>query len=233
MPNVPSATRPRNAPVPNMTAPSPFKSRNMTLPENRRSNDDVAMICSAPSSPTLDDRHLASGLRQTTRVSGTSVSLLTYCGPSNIPQGMTITTANVLSMAPPSMLIVVRHVASSFAVLEQTGRFCINLISAADLGLVDIFSRPDDAESRFAEGDWRRGWGELPYLETALSSIFCETEATHDYGSQRVFFGRIREIRVNDSVDLGAPDPLVWLNGRPGRVVYSLTDGHDPKSPQP
>lgn len=171
-----------------------------------------------------DDRHFAARLRQTMRVSGTSVSLLTYCANEQRPFGMAVTTANVLSMSPPSMLVVVRQAAPSFPVLEQAGRFCINFITAADLKLVDTFARPDCPERRFSEGEWRRGWQQLPYLETALSSVFCSTEATHDYGEQRVFFGRIHDIKMSGRTDLDAPNPLIWLNGRPGRVVYAAPD---------
>lgn len=172
----------------------------------------------------IEARPFAAKLRQTMRVSGTSVSLLTYCAENETPFGMAVTTASVLSMSPPSMLVVVRHAAPSYRVLEQAGRFCISFITAADLSLVDAFARPDGPEQRFSEGEWRRGWQQLPYLETALSSVFCATEAAHDYGEQRVFFGRIHDIKMSGSINLDAPNPLIWLNGRPGRVVYSESD---------
>ncbi len=118
------------------------------------------------------------------------------------------------------MLVVVKHSSSCFDALVATGRFCISLISSADLELLDVFSRADLSDRRFSFGEWDTGWNGLVYLKSAVSSVFCQVEGSYDYGQDRVFFGRINDIRTKTDIN-DAPDPLVWLNGRPGRVVYA------------
>lgn len=154
------------------------------------------------------------------RLSGISVSLITFQTLGGKLHGFGCTTACAISIDPPSMLFTIRSASADLDLVRDSGKVCVNAIGAGDLDKVEMFTRPDLVAERFSSPDWRHGWEGMPYLASAISNIYCEIEQEHAYGSEQVFFARIMDVRVNEQKSSEQPDPLLWLNGRPGRLVY-------------
>lgn len=161
----------------------------------------------------------AEKLRQSMRASAVSVSLITTHDQDGGYHGMAVTSANSLSMDPPSMMVAINRGASSHAVLMQSRHFCLNLIHDGQMEMLDLFYRSEMRRMRFASPEWKPGLHGLPYLETAIASVFCHVDESHEYGSHTVFFGRIEDIRVSLPADRS--DPLIWINGGPARFTMT------------
>jgi len=156
-------------------------------------------------------QNLANGLRLTMRNAATGVALVTTRDAAGDYHGLAVTTANSLSMSPPSMMFAINHTASAAPVLEQTGLFCVNILSVAHEPILRLFSSSKTRAERFRSPLWHEGPRGLPWLEGCLSSVFCERDAVHEYGSHLVYFGKIIDIfQVEDSA---CPAPLIWQQG--------------------
>ena len=105
------------------------------------------------------------------------------------------------------MLVCVNRAASAHAVIEASGRFCINLIGARQTGLVQAFSSPAQRGQRFASGDWDEHHG-LPYLPDAPASLFCLVRTTLLFGTHEAFVGEVFDMTAN-----GAEKPVAWMDG--------------------
>ena len=168
-------------------------------------------LCIETTEPAL----FAERLRQSMRASAISVSLITTRDQDGSFHGMAVTSANSLSFEPPSMMVAINRNASSHAVLLRSRAFCLNQIHSDQMDMLDLFCRSEMRDARFASPEWQSGLHGLPWLRTAIASLFCRVEETHDYGSHTVFFGRIEDIRISSRID--SPDPLIWINGAPAQ----------------
>jgi flavin reductase (DIM6/NTAB) family NADH-FMN oxidoreductase RutF len=128
--------------------------------------------------------------------------------PTGKPAGLAASAIVPVSMEPPSMMICVNRQASAHAVIEASGRFCINLIGPAQTKLVDAFSNSAKRDERFADD---AGWSErhgLPYLPSAPAGLFCTVRTTLLFGTHEAFVGEVFDITTND-----AEQPVGWLAG--------------------
>jgi flavin reductase (DIM6/NTAB) family NADH-FMN oxidoreductase RutF len=123
------------------------------------------------------------------------------------PAGLAASAVIPVSMAPPSMLVCVNRSASAHAIIEVSGRFCINLIGASQTALVHAFSCSTQRDQRFASGDWEERHG-LPYLPASPGSLFCVIRTTLLFGTHEVFIGEVFDMAAN-----GAERPVGWLEG--------------------
>lgn len=161
-------------------------------------------------------REFAEKLRKSMRASAISVSLVATRDLDGSRHGMAVTSATSLSMEPPSMMVAINRSASSYPVILRSGFFCLNLIHTGQMEMLDRFCRSDLRAVRFDSDEWKAGAHGLPYLETAIASLFCSVDESHDYGTHTVFFGRIDDIRTAPGIDNA--DPLIWINGAPAQL---------------
>ncbi|MDR5653480.1 flavin reductase family protein [Ruixingdingia sedimenti] len=162
-----------------------------------------------------DPPAFAEKLRQSMRASAISVSLMTTRDEDGSYHGMAVTSANSLSMDPPSMMVAINRTASSHPVLMRSRTFCLNMIHNGQMEMLDLFCHSRMRAARFASPEWRPGLRGLPYLDSAIANLFCRIDESHDYGTHTVFFGRIEDIRISPRLD--STDPLIWINGAPAR----------------
>lgn len=165
--------------------------------------------------PPEDKTSLEADFRKVMRRVASGVALVTTRDRNGNPHGFAATTANSLSMDPPSMVVCVNRSASAFPVLDDRQAFCVNLLSIDDRAILDHFSQSHGRHLRFDSARWMEGAEQLPYLEGAPACVFCQTDAHLDYGSHRLLAGRIVDIVTNDN----AGEPLVWFSSTGCRAV--------------
>ena len=165
------------------------------------------MTAQAITEDTLVERFRAS-LR---RVAG-SVFLVTTTDESGRYHGIAVTSAASLSMAPPSMFFAANKSSSIHPILLRTGRFCLNLLADTDEALLQAFSRSDQRARRFSPEHWHLSACGLPVLRGALATQICRIDATHEYGTHTVFFGRVEQVILAENA-AQPPRPMIWLNG--------------------
>lgn len=127
---------------------------------------------------------------------------------------MAATAVSELSMDPPSLLICVNKSASLDAPLSAGAGFCVNILHGDQLDIANTCAGQAKGEARFGFGRWAGDGDESPWLEDAQASFACRQEAAFDYGTHRVFIGRVEQVRLHGEVD-----PLVYVDGRYARVA--------------
>ncbi len=160
----------------------------------------------ADAAQTVQDPALFDAFRQAMRGVASAVYLITARGPEG-DVGMTATAACSLSFDPMSVLISVNRSASLMRTLETTNRFVLNILSREDEAVATAFGSPAGRDERFAAGKWY-DLEAMPALGSSLSSIACEVENTMDFGTHRVFAGRV--IGVDNRLGL---DELLYCQG--------------------
>jgi flavin reductase (DIM6/NTAB) family NADH-FMN oxidoreductase RutF len=114
---------------------------------------------------------------------------------------MAATAVSELSMDPPSLLICVNRSASLDAPLGAGAGFCVNILHYNQLDIADGCAGKMKGEARFGTGRWAGGGDECPWLEDAQASFACRQEQSMDYGTHRIFIGRVEAVRLHGEVD--------------------------------
>jgi flavin reductase (NADH) len=109
-------------------------------------------------------------------------------------EAITATAVTPLSADPPLVLVCVGNDAAVLYVMEDAGRFTVNLLSASDRRAASAFAQRMPPEpGAFAEGD--------PVLRGALVSLVCALQETHPGGDHRIVIGRVERIETGDEAD--------------------------------
>jgi flavin reductase (DIM6/NTAB) family NADH-FMN oxidoreductase RutF len=88
--------------------------------------------------------------------------------------GLVATAVSSVSTTPPTLLICVNRSASAHDVIDKSGSFAVNVLSANDLHLIEVFSRSALRDQRFKVGDWGTLVTGAPVLASAMASFDCE-----------------------------------------------------------
>jgi flavin reductase (NADH) len=109
-------------------------------------------------------------------------------------EAITATAVTPLSAEPPLVLACVGNDAAVLYVIEEAGRFTLNLLAADDRRAASAFAQRLPLEpGRFAEGD--------PVLRGALVSLVCRLWESHPGGDHRIVVGRVERIEIGDDAD--------------------------------
>lgn len=139
------------------------------------------------------------------RCIASTVNVITS-GESGSSSGMTATAVCSVSAAPPSVLIVVNQDNRSHAMIERTGAFAINILSARQKSIALHFaSKPADP---FASVAHRTGITKSPILEGGVGYLECVVDSQTKVGTHSIFVGRVIASEQNDL------QPLAYHNGK-------------------
>jgi flavin reductase (DIM6/NTAB) family NADH-FMN oxidoreductase RutF len=163
-------------------------------------------------------RPMNEAFRASMRLVAASVSLVTARDVAGVWHGMAVTSAGSLSMDPPSMMVAVNRTASIHPVIAANGHFTLNLMDESHAALLERFSRSDMRDQRFTPQDWDASATGGPILKGALCAHVCTVAEAHDFGTHTVFFGRVDQVVLPDTIAT-APAPILWLNGKRGSVA--------------
>lgn len=127
-------------------------------------------------------RHLAAG-----------VCLITSTDQQQ-PGGMIATAVTSVSAEPPTLLVCVNRNASMFELIQRSGYFCVNVLSADAQGLVDIFSNAARRAERFVTGEWQQDDLGSPIAADALVAFSCKLVNTVDWHTHAIFLGEVTNV---------------------------------------
>jgi len=142
-------------------------------------------------------RHLASG-----------VSLVTTAVDGH-RFGLVATSVTSVSVDPPSVLCCINRSAGSFAAIERSGHFCINVLGQSLLPLAERFTLSKSGDERFEHDNWDVLSTGSPALQGALVNLDCVTAKTVIFGTHAIFIGEVKAVRVGQSPD----KPLIYHDG--------------------
>lgn len=139
----------------------------------------------------------------------TGVAIVSARHPDGQLLGMTVSSFNSVSLAPPLVLFSVARSAASYEAWQAVPRYGISILARTQ----------DDLSTRFSKSQadkWslvRPVFGEhdVPLIPGALAAFECERYAVHDGGDHAIFVGRVLGMRA-----VAAPqaEPLVFYGGR-------------------
>ncbi len=140
----------------------------------------------------------------------TGVVIATGCVDGK-PAGFAAQSFSAVSLDPPLVLLCPAKTSTSWPRLRDSGSFCINILSAQQKSVCDVFAQ--SGIDKFAALSWQAGMTGSPVLDGVLAYVDCDLEAEHDAGDHTVVLGRVRDMKILDP----AGSPLLFFRGAYGR----------------
>ncbi len=135
------------------------------------------------------------------------ITIVTTAGESG-PVGFACQSFAALSLDPPLVMFCPTKVSRSWAAIERSGRFCVNVLAEQQQAVCARFgSREPD---KFAGIDWKPSDLGSPVLAGALAHIDCTVERVCDGGDHHIVVGRVHGLS-----EVGpAGRPLLFYRGQ-------------------
>lgn len=141
---------------------------------------------------------------------GTGVTVVTTCTPEGRRLGVTASSFNTVSLAPPIVLWSLAERSPSAAGFRTAGRFVVNVLALEQLELAQRFARPAPAQmpDKFAGVDCSVGLHGLPVLAGCAASLECRIVGDQHVGDHILFLGEVERYAHS------ATAPLLFCNGQ-------------------
>ncbi len=147
--------------------------------------------------------------RKTLSQFATGVTVITTRAPNGEMLGITASSFNSVSLAPPLILWSLAATASSMPVFRDNTHYVVNVLSSAQVALCRHFATVKT--DRFAGIAHRSGERGLPILDGALAWFECHNRSRYDEGDHTIFVGEVE--RCGTHPDGASMRPLVFQNG--------------------
>ncbi len=155
-------------------------------------------------SPPIDPRTFRNVLGQF--CTGITVITTVHDG---VPVGFACQSFAALSLDPPLVLFCPTRASRSWAAIEASGAFCVNILHENQQDVSARFgSREPD---KFAGIDWTASRLGSPIIAGTLAHIDCTVASVHDGGDHLVVFGAVHSL---SDVPRKKPRPLLFYQGQ-------------------
>lgn len=158
---------------------------------------------------TLETPRLDIAFRDAMRRFATTVSIISCTDNQGRLYGMSATAVTSVCADPPTILVCINNVTTTYRAVSASGRFCVNVLRSFHSELSRVFSGKLKGDDRFRVGDWGRNGDGLVFLRDAQANLFCRVDRSLDYQTHTLFFGRVFAVRTERTVD-----PLLYQDGR-------------------
>ena len=136
----------------------------------------------------------------------TGVTIITTVDDGE-PVGFACQSFAALSLEPPLVLFCPTKTSRSWAAIERSGVFCVNVLAEEQQSTCARFgSREPD---KFAGIDWMASPLGSPILTGSLAHVDCSLESVHDGGDHWVVFGRVSSLS-----EIREERPLLFYRGQ-------------------
>ena len=122
------------------------------------------------------------------------------------PVGLAVGSFFSLSLEPALVGFCVDRSSGSWARMNGSGSFCVNVLGAHQEDVCRVFAM--SGEDKFSGIGWKPAESGSPLLDGVLAWIDCAIEDTHDGGDHHIVVGRVLGLGVADE-----GDPLVFYRG--------------------
>lgn len=124
-------------------------------------------------------------------------------------RGTTVIAACSVSDDPPTVLVCLNATNPSNDLFRDNGVFSLNTLHAGHRELANAFSGLTGLSQpeRFGFGVWETLATGAPTLSDAAAVFDCELVESKEVATHRILFGRVRGVRVGDSLE-----PLIYYN---------------------
>ena len=137
----------------------------------------------------------------------TGVTIVTARTADGVLVGLTASSFNSVSLAPPLVLWSLAHRATSLAAFRSGSHYAINVLSAEQQALAMQFAGPP--ADRFKDVEFTEGVAGAPIISGAVASFECFNRSRYDEGDHVIFVGEVEHC----SHRAGAA-PLLYHGGK-------------------
>ena len=123
-------------------------------------------------------------------------------GKGDERHGMTVSAFASVSAEPPQVLVCINRDARTFGVIEETGRFAVNILAEGQDRISNHFAASDTHLDRFAGIAWSEGPLGLPLIDGALATLCCEVTRSYDEGTHRIYIGAVEHVATSEGAPL-------------------------------
>ena len=145
----------------------------------------------------------------------TGVTIITTVD-DGAPVGFACQSFAALSLEPPLVLFCPTKASRSWAAIERSGRFCVNVLSRAQADLCWKFAKSGDEHTRFDGVAWKPAPTGSPIIARAVAWIDCTTEQVYEMGDHYFVLGRVVALDADPDGDGDGPHPLLFFKGTLG-----------------
>lgn len=129
-------------------------------------------------------------------------------GGEKAPIGFACQSFAALSLEPPLVLFCPTKTSRSWAAIERSGKFCVNILAEEQQEVCARFgSREPD---KFAGTSWHTSDLDLPVLDGTLATLQCTVADVRDGGDHYIVIGRV--LALSESTD--SDRPLLFYRGQ-------------------
>lgn len=141
----------------------------------------------------------------------TGVTVVTACNAAGVRVGLTVSSFNSVSLAPPLVLWSLANQAHTMPVFQACTHYAINVLAADQLDLANQFAQR--GIDRFAGVTCTVGHTGAPLLAGAVATFECLNRSRHAEGDHVIFVGEVLHCHP-----LRHTAPLLYHRGqlRPG-----------------
>jgi len=124
--------------------------------------------------------------------------------------GLTANAICSVSLEPLLVLVCVDHSADTHPLLEKSGVFAMNILSAEQEHLSRLFAGPTEEKAgRLEATGYRTAVTGAPIIEGCLAYLDCRIVAAYPGGDHTIFVGQVEEAEIS-----GEGAPLLFFRGR-------------------
>lgn len=123
------------------------------------------------------------------------------------PLGMTISSFNSLSLAPPLILFSIDRKAASLPLWERAEACAVHVLAENQKELSNRFAR--SLANKWEATGYSDGYMGVPLLPGVIAAFECAAHARHDGGDHMLFIAEVKSFRAH-----GDRQPLVFGKGR-------------------
>lgn len=137
----------------------------------------------------------------------TGVAVVTCAGAEG-PAGLTTNAVSSLSLEPLLLLVCFDNGSRTLEVVQETGRFAVNVLRAGDQDLAAVFASKREPHEKFVAVTHRMEH-DVPVLDRALAWVACDLDRVIPAGDHTVGIGAVTH--VGSAPDGG--EPLLFFRG--------------------
>lgn len=141
----------------------------------------------------------------------TGVSIVTAMLGDGSPAGMVVGSFTSVSLAPPLIAFFPAKNSWTWAKIETSARFCVNVLSHQQEWLCRRFASKID--NKFEGVDHALSPLGQPILPGTVAWFDCVRHATHEAGDHWIVLGAVEALGISE----GRDNPLIFLKGGYGR----------------
>jgi len=156
----------------------------------------------------MSDEEFGQQFRHFMRRYPTGVTVVT-AQSGDIQHGMTANSVTTLSLDPPAYLICVAKSARLHPVIDESRKFCVNLLGDDQADVSTTFAKTDlTDDERWAAVEWRDSEIGPRLIDGCTGYAECKVTASYDGLTHTIYIGEV--LRLEEGED---KPPLIFLGG--------------------